>query len=93
VDLVNLVRGCNPSPAAFLDTPRGVLNLLRARAVAAVTEAEPGTLVACDTTLGIATGAGILLPREVQAESRRAVAWPDYLRGARLAPGSSIIVR
>ena len=37
--------------------------------------------------MAIATGAGALLPLEVQAEGRRAMPWQEYLRGARLAAG------
>ena len=40
--------------------------------------------------LGIATGAGILLPLEVQPENRKAMPWPDFLRGARLEPGAHV---
>ena len=38
--------------------------------------------------MAIATGAGALLPLEVQAEGRRAMPWQEYLRGARLAAGA-----
>jgi methionyl-tRNA formyltransferase len=40
--------------------------------------------------LCIATGEGLLLPVEVQPESRKAVAWEDFLRGARLSPGARL---
>ena len=48
------------------------------------------TLIAHGRTLAIATGAGALLPLEVQPESRRAVAWDDYLRGTRLTAGRAL---
>ena len=41
-------------------------------------------------SLGIATGAGILLPLEVQPENRKAMPWADFLRGARLEPGARV---
>jgi methionyl-tRNA formyltransferase len=41
-----------------------------------------------DGAPAIATGDGLLLPLEVQPENRRAMPWPDYLRGARLAEGA-----
>ena len=84
-DLVNLVRGCNPWPGATASTPAGPLAIWRARAVDGA--GAPGTLIAHERTLAIATGAGAVLPLEVQPESRRAVPWDDYLRGARLAAG------
>jgi methionyl-tRNA formyltransferase len=88
VELVNLVRGCNPWPGASTLTPRGALTIWRARAAPAATAAAPGTLLAHDDTLVLAAGGGALLPLEVQPENRRALPWADYLRGARLAPGA-----
>jgi methionyl-tRNA formyltransferase len=87
-DLVNLVRGCNPWPGATTSTTAGPLAVWRARAVAGA--GAPGTLVAHERTLAIATGDGALLPLEVQPESRRAVAWDEYLRGARLTAGRAL---
>jgi methionyl-tRNA formyltransferase len=88
VELVNLVRGCNPWPGATTPVPGGTLTLWRARAVAG--EGAPGTLIAHERTLAVATGAAALLPVEVQPESRRAVAWDEYLRGARLTAGQRL---
>jgi methionyl-tRNA formyltransferase len=87
-DLVNLVRGCNPWPGATTATPAGPLGVWRARAVNG--GGAPGTLVAHERTLAIATGDGALLPLEVQPESRRAIAWDEYLRGARLIAGRAL---
>ena len=84
-DLVNLVRGCNPWPGATTSTPGGPLAIWRARAVDGA--GAPGTLIPHERTLAIATGAGALLPLDVQPESRRAVGWDDFLRGARLSAG------
>jgi methionyl-tRNA formyltransferase len=86
-DLVNLVRGCNPWPGATTSSPGGPLTVWRAAAVAGAASAEPGTLVAHERTLAVQTVEGLLLPTEVQPENRRPMAWPDYLRGARLAAG------
>ena len=87
-DLMNLVRGCNPWPGAATATPSGPLVIWRARAVDG--GGVPGTLIAHERTLAIATGDGALLPLEVQPESRRAVAWDEYLRGARLTAGRAL---
>ena len=40
--------------------------------------------------LCIATGEGLLLPLLVQPENRKAMAWEDFLRGARLPPGARV---
>jgi methionyl-tRNA formyltransferase len=87
-ELRDLIRGCNPWPGAVAMAPAGPLTLWRARAPAAAVDASPGTLVAHEQTLAIATGDGLLVPTEVQPESRRAVGWDEYLRGARLAAGA-----
>ena len=88
-ELANLSRGCNPWPGAVARTPSGPLLIWRAAHVELGSSALPGTLLPHRDTLAIATGAGALLPLEVQAEGRRAMAWPEYLRGARLAAGAT----
>jgi methionyl-tRNA formyltransferase len=89
-ELVNRVRGCNPWPGALTRTPVGPLLVWRAAAVEGGAAASPGALVPHADTLAIATGAGALLPLEVQAQGRRAMAWADYLRGVRLAAGAAL---
>lgn len=87
-ELVNLVRGANPWPGALTRTPAGPLLIWRALTAEAAASVPPGTLVPHAQTLAIATGARALVPVEVQAEGRRALAWQDYLRGARLGAGA-----
>ena len=90
-ELVNRVRGCNPWPGASLMTPAGRLIIWRAAAVPHPSKAAPGTLVATGPgATCIATGSGLLLPVEVQPESRKAMAWEEFLRGARLGPGAVV---
>jgi len=90
-DLVNRVRGCHPWPGAAVMTPTGRLLIWRAAAVPHPARAEPGTLVVSGPgAICIATGEGLLLPRQVQPENRKAVAWEDFLRGARLSPGARV---
>ncbi len=87
--LVNRVRGCNPWPGARAFSAAGTLMFWRATALEGSTRAEPGTLVrTADGTLAVATAAGLLLPREVQPENRRIMAWSAFLRGARMGPGA-----
>jgi methionyl-tRNA formyltransferase len=89
-ELVNLARGCNPWPGARTTAAGAPLTIWRARAVPAAGGPAPGTLVAHDRTLAVATSEDALLPVEVQPENRRAMTWDDYLRGARLAPGAPL---
>ena len=102
-DLVNRVRGCNPWPGAALITPAGRLLVWRAIALDAPgLTSPPGALIPSplplspqergqgEGPLAIATGDGLLLPLDVQPENRKAMAWADFLRGARLAPGARV---
>ena len=90
-DLANRVRGCNPWPGAAVMTPAGRVLIWRAAAVPHPTSAAPGTLVATGPgATCIATGAGLLLPLDVQPESRKGMTWEDFLRGARLGPGARV---
>jgi methionyl-tRNA formyltransferase len=87
-ELVNRVRGCNPWPGALTSTPRGLMTIWRASVIAGATRHDPGTLVAHEERLVVATGEGHLEPRVVQPVNRRALEWAEYLRGARLEPGA-----
>ena len=91
VDLVNRVRGCNPWPGAAVMTPAGRLVIWRAAVVPHPVSAEPGMLVVSGPgATCIATGRGLLLPVQVQPENRKAMAWEDFLRGARMAAGARV---
>jgi methionyl-tRNA formyltransferase len=87
-EVVDRVRGCNPWPGASTPTPAGALRLWRARPLEGAPPAPPGTLVPAGGVLAVATGDGLVLPVEVQPESRRAVTWTEFLRGARLEAGA-----
>jgi methionyl-tRNA formyltransferase len=89
--LVNRVRGCNAWPGAAVVTPAGRLLIWRAAAVPHASDAAPGSLVRSGPgATCIATGEGLLLPIDVQPENRKAMAWEDFLRGARLPPGARV---
>ncbi len=89
--LVNRIRGCNPWPGAVTLAPAGRLVIWRARAVLRDgSGAAPGMLIAGPDTLYIAAGDGAVEPIEVQPENRRVLAWPEYLRGARLRAGERL---
>jgi len=89
--LVNRVRGTNPWPGAAVMTPAGRLLIWRAMAVPHASGAEPGTLVVSGPgALCVATGEGLLVPVQVQPENRKAMAWEDFLRGARLTAGARL---
>ena len=85
------VRGLNPWPGAAVAAPAGRLVLWRATVVDEPATGDPGTLQACGAGApAVATGNGLLLPVEVQPDNRASMSWADYLRGARLGPGSRL---
>jgi methionyl-tRNA formyltransferase len=89
--LANRVRGLNPWPGAAVAAPSGRLVLWRATVIEEPVTGEPGTLQTCGAgALAVATGDGLLLPVEVQPDNRASMRWADYLRGARLGPGSRL---
>ena len=89
--MVNRIRGTNPWPGAAVMTPAGRLLIWRATAVPHASAAPPGTLISSGSgALAVATGEGLLLPLQVQPENRKAMAWEDFLRGARLSAGARL---
>src|SRR5207247_8850686 len=87
-DVAARVRGVNPWPGAVTTTPVGRLLVWRARAVPG--DGPPGVLVETARTLAVGTGAGLLVPLEVQPENRRAMPREAFLRGARAGPGPEL---
>ena len=89
--LVNRIRGTNPWPGAAVMTPAGRLLIWRATAALHASAAPPGTLISSGPgALAVATSEGLLLPVQVQPENRKAMAWEDFLRGARLSAGARL---
>jgi methionyl-tRNA formyltransferase len=92
VELVNVIRGCNPWPGAITRSPRGrLLTIWRARVVGDAPPAVPGALERHERGLVIVTSRGAVLPLVVQAENRREQSWEEYLRGARLEVGARFL--
>jgi methionyl-tRNA formyltransferase len=92
VELVNVIRGCNPWPGAITRSPRGpLLTIWRARVVADAPPTSPGALARHEHGLVIVTPRGAVLPLVVQAENRREQSWEEYLRGARLEAGARLL--
>ena len=89
--LANRVRGTNPWPGAAVMTPAGRLLIWRAAAIPHAATSLPGALVTSGPgATCIATGDGLLLPTLVQPENKKAMAWEDFLRGARLGAGARV---
>jgi methionyl-tRNA formyltransferase len=90
--IVNRVHGCNPWPGAATVGPTGRLTIWLAR-VGPPHPGSPvpaGTLVAGPSGILVAAGEDTVEPVRVQPESRRAMTWLEYLRGARLGDGDRL---
>lgn len=87
-ELEHLVRAMNPWPGATTTLPDGTpLAVWRARAFDPA-QGAPGTVLESQKRLVVAAGAGALEVLELQVPGKRALPAPDWLRGARLAPGA-----
>lgn len=89
-ELERHVRGMNPWPTAQTTLADGAeLQLLRAR-VAEGGGGGPGTLLAAAKRFVVAAGDGALELVEVKSAGKRAMSGEEFLRGARLEPGSKL---
>ena len=82
VELMNRIRGLNPSPAAAAEIAGIRFKLYRASALPEEGEAVPGTVLRADKKgLVVRCGSGSLLIRELQAPGGKRMSAADYLRG------------
>ncbi len=87
------VRGMDPWPAAFVDTPAGPLRLFGPTMVLAdAAGSAPGVLIDAPgpDMLAVACGSGALAVGQAQAPGKRRMSAGDFLRGARLKPGDRL---
>jgi methionyl-tRNA formyltransferase len=90
------VRAYNPWPGAYTTVGDDLLHVWKAWPVEMDSSEEPGTILKLDgaweeslpteasgqAAFGVQTGAGILVPLEVQRSGRRALSAAEFLRGA-----------
>lgn len=83
------VRGCTPAPGAWTALPDGTrLGLGPVEPLAEVTDLAPGELHVSKREVLVGTGGGAVRLGEVVPPGRRAMAAPDWARGARPADGT-----
>jgi methionyl-tRNA formyltransferase len=89
--LHNLVRGLTPFPGAFFeaDWGQGPTRVKVLKSALAPGSGKAGTVMGDDLT--IACGSGALRLLEVQRAGKAAVAADEFLRGAGIKPGTSLI--
>jgi len=84
-DIDRQIRGLSPFPGAWTLVDGRRVKLLNARPVAG--EGPPGTVLDGAT---VACGRGAVAITRVQPEGKAAMSAEDWLRGARIAPGSRL---
>ena len=88
-ELHSQICGLSPAPGAWCEVPRGAsrerVKVLRSEA--ARESGSPGTVLGVDP-LVVACGSGAIALIEVQRAGKKPVAAAEFLRGARLAPGT-----
>jgi methionyl-tRNA formyltransferase len=86
----NLVRGLAPHPGAFFEADLGK-GLERVKVLhTEVSEGEGAPGLVLDERLTVACGEGAVRPLEVQRAGKAAMPAAEFLRGARLSPGTML---
>jgi methionyl-tRNA formyltransferase len=89
-DIACRVRAFNPWPSAFTVHRSRLLKIHRASALGDPTAAAPGTVLAVDAVIAVATGAGVLAIEELQLEGKRALSAREFARGGGVAVGDRL---
>lgn len=86
--IVSLIRGLSPTPGAYTRFSGRQLKIFMAEAETGTVTEPPGTL-AGETASGLRVAAanGYVLLQEIQLEGRKRMAFSEFLRGVRVAPG------
>ena len=86
--IINLVRGLNPSPAAYTLLEGQDLKILAAEARPGPVEEPPGAVAAATPEgLPVAASNGHVILKEVQLAGKKRMPVSDFLRGFPLKPG------
>ncbi len=86
-DIVNLIRGLSPEPAAYTTLEGKTLKIFTASAGNDDVKDTPGTIgEQTDRGLAVAAADGHVLLKEIQLAGKRRMSVDDFLRGHRLNP-------
>ena len=86
-DIVNLIRGLSPSPAAYTLLEGQVLKIFSAEANQNKVSEAPGTIATASATgLPVAASDGYVILKDIQLAGKKRMLIPDFLRGHRLNP-------
>jgi len=88
-DIVNLIRGLSPTPAAYTHLEGQVLKIFTADGNHNKISETPGTIGAANATgLPVAAADGYVILKDVQLAGKKRMLAQDFLRGYRLQPGT-----
>jgi methionyl-tRNA formyltransferase len=88
-DIVNLIRGLSPSPAAYTHLEGQVLKIFSAEAIQNKVSEVSGTIGAISPEgLPVAASDGYVILKDVQLAGKKRMLTQDFLRGHRLKPGT-----
>jgi methionyl-tRNA formyltransferase len=88
-DIVNLIRGLSPSPAAYTHLEGQVLKIFSAEANQNKASEPPGTIGAISPEgLPVAASDGYVILKDVQLAGKKRMLIPDFMRGYHLKMGS-----
>jgi methionyl-tRNA formyltransferase len=88
-DIVNLIRGFSPSPAAYTHLEGQILKIFAAEGNKNKVSEIPGTIGAVSAAgLPVAASDGYVLLKDVQLAGKKRLLVQDFLRGYRLQPGT-----
>ena len=86
-NIVNLIRGLSPTPAAYTFLEGQLLKIFTAEAGAGRVDQPPGAVgLAGDSHLSVAASDGYILVKEVQLAGKKRMPIGDFLRGYRIKP-------
>jgi methionyl-tRNA formyltransferase len=86
-DIVNLIRGLSPTPAAYTLLEGQVLKIFTAEAKQNKVSEAPGTIgTASAAGLSVAASDGYVILKDVQLAGKKRMLAQDFLRGHRLNP-------
>ena len=89
INIVNLIRGLSPSPAAYTSLEGLVLKIFSAEANQNKVSKTPGTIgVASAAGLPVAASDGYVILKDVQLAGKKRMLTQDFLRGHRLPQGT-----
>ena len=87
-DIVNLIRGLSPSPAAYTSLDGQELKIFSAQAKPASPKEPPGTIaLPVAAGLPVAASDGYVISTDVQPDGKKRMTIADFLRGRRLEQG------